>query len=201
MFWRIALPSTLLVASAGCAGTAMPDVPADHPASVRAEATPLPPPSTTLAVGPMATTSVTAAAAAPPAAQHDLSGHGGGHAAHATGQAPSSPGQPGGDSAATRGAAQHDPSGHSSLGVGHASHQETIPNGRSPHPATADAAASAAAFVCPMHPEVVSATPDDRCPKCKMKLRAKPAAAAPASTAPATQPAAAGGHQHDHGGH
>lgn len=166
MSWRIAPPCALLVALAGCAGTATPNVPDDHPASVRAEATPLPPRSTTLAISTGVTSA--ASAGAPAAPQHDHSAHGG-HDAH--GAAPT--------------AAQ---------------------SGQPPTPATGGATA-AGAYVCPMHPEVVSAKADDRCPKCKMKLRAKlggatPTTAAPAAAAaPATTPAAPGGHLHDHGGH
>jgi hypothetical protein len=50
-----------------------------------------------------------------------------------------------------------------------------------------------------MHPEVTSTNPNDRCPKCGMKI-GKPIKAA---TAPAAVPHAANGpaaHPHDHGG-
>jgi hypothetical protein len=153
MFWRTALPSLLLVASAGCAGTATRGLPDNHPASDMAESTPLPPRSTTLVVGPVATPTAAPAPGARPSAPHD----------HAAGQAmPSS--------------------------------DQTLNSA-----AAGTAVAAGAAYVCPMHPEVVSAKADDRCSKCNMKLRAKPGAVTPASTRSATQPA--GGHQHDHGGH
>ena len=54
-------------------------------------------------------------------------------------------------------------------------------------------------YACPMHSEITSANPNDKCPKCKMKIN-KPVKAAPS---PATAPADGGhvGHGNEHGGH
>jgi hypothetical protein len=53
--------------------------------------------------------------------------------------------------------------------------------------------AVAGLYACPMHPDVTSRNPNDRCPKCGMRIN-KPVTA---TTAPATRPAAAP----DHAGH
>ena len=64
-------------------------------------------------------------------------------------------------------------------------------------PATAPAGVTM--YACPMHADVTSTNPNDKCPKCGMKINKplKPTSAAatkPAGGAPAEQ------HQHDHGG-
>ena len=75
---------------------------------------------------------------------------------------------------------------------------------QAPHPAGHAASQPAGAlYACPMHPEVTSTNPNDRCPKCGMMINkpvksAATAPAAPAATSSDGNPLAP--HQHDHGG-
>jgi hypothetical protein len=66
----------------------------------------------------------------------------------------------------------------------------------SPQPSTTSPA-TGQLYACPMHAEVTSTNPNDRCPKCGMKVN-KPAKP---TTAPAGRPVARPAqHQHDHSG-
>jgi Cu+-exporting ATPase len=122
MYSKILAAACSAFVLAGCAGGSGQPLPADdHPASPRAATSPLPAPSSTLAVARAAQTRpATEAAASEPAQQHS-----------------------------------HD---HGA-----------------PAPATAPADQAAAVYVCPHHPEVTSTNPNDRCPKCHMKLVPKEA--------------------------
>lgn len=93
----------------------------------------------------------------------------------------------GGSASPSHGEMQH--------GGGHAEHTSTAPSAGSP---TAAPQAGQTLYMCPMHPDVTSTNPDDRCPKCKMKINKPVKTQAPA---PATQaaPGASSGHE-GHGG-
>jgi hypothetical protein len=165
---RAGLSLALLGGCAGPVRTAQLD--AEHPASPAAAESPLPAPSETLAVDPSATPSADAHGVVPPQVQQP-----GEHATTSGGH----------DHAAMTGMSHGD--------MGHSRHAMPVtPKGTVGAPATAPAAGQL--YACPMHAEVTSANPNDRCSKCGMKIN-KPVKA---TTLPAARPADQ--HQHDHAG-
>lgn len=82
---------------------------------------------------------------------------------------------------------------------GHDKHKQPPPaDGAKPSDTKGGAKDSAVQYTCPMHPEVVQATPG-RCPQCGMNLEQKaPAAGSPAAkdNTPASQGAAHDAHKH-----
>ena len=136
-----------LVLLVGCAGdVTQPGLAADHPANPDAAAASVPPPSETLTIAAASDTPAKPASEA----SHD-------HAAMQHGQ-----GQ------------QHGGADQQGAGAsGHAHHGDTARTTTAP--ATTKPAGGASQYVCPHHPEVISDKPDQRCPKCKMKLVTKEA--------------------------
>ena len=96
-----------------------------------------------------------------------------------------------GGTAADAGAGSAESSGHAG---GHAAHSAPPMSGAAPAAPAGGAPVGQNLFACPMHPEVVSADPNARCPKCMMKINKPKPAAAP------EVPAGAQGHT-GHGAH
>lgn len=131
-----------LLALGGCATTyTEPTLPADHPANAAAEQAPPPTRWQTLDL-----------AAADPIVPAQA-GAGMDHAGHGMGDNPPVP------------STQPQPSGR---GEESGAHKHEAPSSA---PKQNGNSVGAALYACPMHPEVTSDRPDQRCPKCGMKLK------------------------------
>ena len=179
-----------LIALGGCANQYTPGpLPADHPANPEAATAPAAPPSMTLAVNDPVR--------AAPAKMQDMD-HGSGGMKHgsknmrheSTGAAP-----------ATQSPSPNAPPMPHDSHDGHGTAPASPPPAAS-QPSATHGAASQTLYACPMHKEVTSTNPEDRCPKCNMKVNKPVKQATGASTTPAA-PAGAGKatHGNEHGGH
>jgi hypothetical protein len=116
--------------------------------------------------------------------------------AEAGGMVPPQVHQPGGSAATVDG---HDHAAMPGMSHGDMGHEGRAVSGAPtrPHGAAATSPAGGMLYACPMHPEVTSTNPNDRCPKCGMKIN-KPVKS---TTAPAATPSAGSApaeHRHDH---
>jgi hypothetical protein len=172
-----------LVLFTGCASAPVIEpLPADHPANPAAAEVEPPPPSQTLALNNAGVHGL--ANPKSTAANHPAGATGDGHAHHHNAEAQPQPR-----------AADPDPGG-SVTSNPHAHH------GNHGGAAATRPATTQPLYVCPMHPEVVSSNPNDRCPKCGMKINKPLRPTSPPAQVPAA-PAPAGGldaHK-GHGGH
>lgn len=180
----------------GCATRSTPrPLSADHPANPDAMSAPASPPSTTLAIdepvrssppagmGGMQHGEMRPGAMQPGGMQSGGMRHGSGGMDHGAADADS----------AMRGMQDENHRGHGA-------DARSTPS-PAPQPATTQPSAGQALFACPMHPKVTSTNPNDRCPKCNMKIN-KPVKKAAMPTAGAVQPADGNaGHGSEHGGH
>ena len=177
-----------LIALGGCATEYTPGpLPANHPANPEAAIAPAAPPSVTLA----GNDPVRAAPAKMHGMDHGSGGmkHGSGHTQHeAAGAAPAT-----------------QPRSTSAPPVEHDTHEGHGTTAASPAPATSQpksrqGAANQTLYACPMHPEVTSTNPNERCPKCNMKINKPVKQAAAPSTAPAAPAGGHAGHGTEQGG-
>jgi hypothetical protein len=160
-------------------------LPPDHPANPAAAEAEPPPPSQTLALNDAGVQGL--ANPKSTAANHPAGATGDGHAHHHSVAAQPQPRAadpvPGGSG----GAMPSDPHAH------HGNHGGAV---------TTRPATTQPLYVCPMHPEVVSFNPNDRCPKCNMKINKPLRATSAPPQAPAVPAPAAGHDAHKgHGGH
>lgn len=166
---RILLTVLGITLLAGCAAQEIQTaLPADHPANSQAAVASVPTRSITLRPEPVNVEAARNASA--PVMRHDhvTTEQGASNAAH----------DRDGDGAAEPGTADR--------------HSEQAANGEADHEqSTRPVGAAAALYVCPMHKDITSDKPA-KCPKCKMKLKAKKALdTAPASASRSSRDAAA----------